>query len=163
MCQKTIIRIAVSEDTALVLRFIRELAEYEHLLESVFITEEVLYEWISSQRIEVLLAEYEGATVGFALYYFTYSTFRGQPGIYIEDLFVRPQFRGLGIGTMFFCELARIARLRGCFRLDWMVLDWNTDSIAFYKKLGGHPVEDWTTFRLDGEALKLLAERLSAL
>ncbi|MDR2756567.1 MAG: GNAT family N-acetyltransferase [Planctomycetaceae bacterium] len=159
MCQKIIIRIAVPEDTVLVLQFIRELAEYEHLSESVFITEEILYEWISSHRIEVLVAEYQGETVGFALYYFTYSTFRGQSGIYIEDLFVRPQFRSLGIGTSFFRELARIAQSRGCFRLDWMVLDWNNNSIAFYKKLGGHPVDDWTTFRLDGKALELLAEK----
>ncbi|MDR2117352.1 MAG: GNAT family N-acetyltransferase [Planctomycetaceae bacterium] len=159
MQQKTIIRVAVPEDAGLVLQFIRELAEYEHLLETVFITQEILYEWISSHRVEVLLAEYDGEAVGFALYYFTYSTFRGQSGIYIEDLFVRPQFRGLGIGTRFFYELAKIARLRGCFRLDWMVLDWNINSIAFYKKLGGHPVENWTTFRLDGEPLKLLAEK----
>jgi GNAT superfamily N-acetyltransferase len=150
-------RIATSEDTRLVLRFILELAEYEHLSESVFMTEEILYEWISSRRIEVLLAESCGETVGFALYYFTYSTFRGQSGIYIEDLFVRPSFRRRGIGTMFFRELARIARSRGCFRLDWMVLDWNVNSIAFYEKLGGHAVNDWTTFRLDGEALETLA------
>jgi GNAT superfamily N-acetyltransferase len=151
-------RLAVPEDTALVLQFILELAEYEHLSESVFITEEILYEWISSRRIEVLLAEYQGETVGFALYYFTYSTFRGQSGIYIEDLFVRPSFRRLGIGTMFFHELAQIVKSHGCFRIDWMVLDWNVNSIAFYEKLGGHAVDDWTTFRLDGNALKLLAE-----
>jgi GNAT superfamily N-acetyltransferase len=151
-------RLAVPEDTALVLQFIRELAEYEHLSESVFITEEILYEWILSRRIEVLLAEYQGETVGFALYYFTYSTFRGQSGIYIEDLFVRPSFRRLGIGTMFFHELARIARSSGCFRIDWMVLDWNVNSIAFYEKLGGHAVDDWTTFRLDGKNLERLAQ-----
>jgi GNAT superfamily N-acetyltransferase len=151
-------RFAIPEDTVLVLRFIRELAEYEHLSESVFITEEILYEWISSRRIEVLLAECDGETVGFALYYFTYSTFRGQSGIYIEDLFVRPTFRRLGIGTKFFHELARIAKSRGCFRIDWMVLDWNVNSIAFYEKLGGHAVDNWTTFRLDGKALEFLAE-----
>jgi GNAT superfamily N-acetyltransferase len=151
-------RIAVPEDTALVLQFILELAEYEHLSESVFITEEILYEWISSRQIEVLLAEYHGETVGFALYYFTYSTFRGQSGIYIEDLFVRPTFRRLGIGTKFFHKLAQIAKLHGCFRIDWMVLDWNVNSITFYEKLGGHAVDDWTTFRLDGNALELLAE-----
>ncbi|MDR2440779.1 MAG: GNAT family N-acetyltransferase [Planctomycetaceae bacterium] len=158
MHPKIIIRIAVPKDTVLVLRFIQELAEYEHLSESVFMTEEILYEWISSHWVEVLLAEFQGETVGFALYYFTYSTFRGQPGIYIEDLFVRPQFRNLGIGTSFFRELARIAQSRGCFRLDWMVLDWNSNSIAFYKKLGAYPVEDWTTFRLDGKALEHLAD-----
>jgi GNAT superfamily N-acetyltransferase len=141
-------RLAVPEDTALVLRFIRELAEYEHLEESVFMTEEILYEWIVSRRIEVLLAACDGETVGFALYYFTYSTFRGQSGIYIEDLFVRPMFRRLGIGTMFFHELERIAQSHGCFRIDWMVLGWNVHSIAFYEKLGGHAVDDWTTFRL---------------
>jgi GNAT superfamily N-acetyltransferase len=151
-------RLAVPDDTMLVLRFIRELAEYEHLEESVFMTAEILYEWILSRRIEVLLAEYHGETVGFALYYFTYSTFRGQSGIYIEDLFVRPTFRRLGIGTKFFHELARIAKLHGCFRIDWMVLDWNINSITFYEKLGGHAVADWTTFRLDGKALELLAE-----
>ncbi|MDR0609526.1 MAG: GNAT family N-acetyltransferase [Planctomycetaceae bacterium] len=152
------IRRAVPEDTELVLQFILDLAEYEHLAESVFMTKEILYEWISSRRIEVLLAEYHGETVGFALYYLTYSTFRGQSGIYIEDLFVRPSFRHLGIGTMFFHELARIARSCGCFRIDWMVLDWNVNSIAFYEKLGGHAVDDWTTFRLDAEALELLAK-----
>ncbi|MDR2345908.1 MAG: GNAT family N-acetyltransferase [Planctomycetaceae bacterium] len=152
------IRIAVPEDTELVLQFILELAEYEHLSESVLMSKEILYEWISSRRIEVLLAEYQGETVGFALYYFTYSTFRGRAGIYIEDLFVRPLFRRLGIGTMFFHELARIARSCGCFRIDWMVLDWNDNSIAFYEKLGGHAVNNWITFRLENETLKRLAE-----
>ncbi|MDR1385182.1 MAG: GNAT family N-acetyltransferase [Planctomycetaceae bacterium] len=156
---KITMRIAVVDDAALVLQFIRELADYEHLSDTVFITESTVREWISSRQIEVLIAEYEGKPAGFALYYFTYSTFRGQMGIYLEDLFVRPEFRRYGIGTQFFHEFVRIAKSRGYFRLDWMVLNWNANSIAFYEKLGGCRIPDWITYRLQGDALDALAEK----
>ncbi|MDR1494292.1 MAG: GNAT family N-acetyltransferase [Planctomycetaceae bacterium] len=150
-------RIAVADDTALILQFIRELAEYEHLSDTVFITKETILDWISSRQIEVLIAEYEGKPAGFALYYFNYSTFRGQKGIYLEDLFVRPEFRRHGIGTQFFHKIAQIAKSRSCFRLDWMVLDWNANSISFYEKLGGRRVPNWIMYRLQGDELNALA------
>ncbi|MDR2762968.1 MAG: GNAT family N-acetyltransferase [Planctomycetaceae bacterium] len=143
------IRVASADDADLILQFIYELAEYEQLTDSVQITEPVLRDWITRGEIEVLIAEISGKPVGFALYYFTYSTFRGATGIYIEDLFIRPEFRRNGIGTMFFREIASRAKSRGCFKIDWMVLNWNEKSIEFYKKLGGRPIDDWTTYRLD--------------
>jgi len=152
--QNVIVRIANSGDSALILRFIRELAEYERLLDSVVITEEVLHQWISTGQVEVLIAEYEGEPAGYAFYYSTYSTFRGQQGIYLEDLFVRHQFRRRGIGTRFFYELVEIAKARNCFRIDWTVLDWNVNSIRFYEKLGAMAVTDWLPFRLHGAALE---------
>ncbi|MDR3108736.1 MAG: GNAT family N-acetyltransferase [Planctomycetaceae bacterium] len=153
------LRLGAVDDTATVLRFIRELADYEKLSDKVFITDETLREWILSRRVEVLLAESDNGdeAVGFALYYFTYSTFSGRSGLYIEDLFVRPQFRRRGIGTMFFREIAKIAVERNCFRVDWVVLDWNVNSIAFYKRLGAHSVDEWLTYRLDGNELNKLA------
>jgi len=156
MNKSIVMRLAVPDDTALVFQFIRELAEYENLSCTVMLTEDILHEWILSRKIEVLLAEYKGEPAGFAICYFTFSTFRGQTGLYIEDLFVRPLFRRHGIGTMFFHELAQIARQRNCFRIDWMVLDWNVNSIAFYEQLGGVPVGDWITFRLQDDALATL-------
>ncbi|MDR1485330.1 MAG: GNAT family N-acetyltransferase [Planctomycetaceae bacterium] len=153
------IRVASVEDVGLIFGLICELAAYERLSDSVFVTESVLCDWILRGEVEVLIAEVSGKAAGFVLYYFTYSTFRGAKGIYVEDLFIRPEFRRNGIGTMFFCELADAAVLRGCFRIDWMVLNWNAGSIEFYQKLGSHPVDDWTTFRLDGEQLESLASR----
>ena len=155
--QNIVVRIADCGDSALILRFIRELAEYERLLDSVVITEDAIRQWISTGQVEVLIAEYGGEPAGYALYYPTYSTFRGQQGIYLEDLFVSPRFRRRGIGTQFFYKLVEIAKARNCFRLDWMVLDWNTNSIDFYKKLGAKAVTEWLPFRLNDAALENMA------
>ena len=106
---------------------------------------------------EVIFASVDGVEVGFALFFHNYSTFRGQPGIYLEDLFVDPQMRGRGVGKALLAHLARLAKERGCGRLEWAVLDWNTPSIEFYKSLGAVPLDDWITFRLIGEALEKLA------
>jgi GNAT superfamily N-acetyltransferase len=144
------LRQADAGDTRLVLDLIRELAAYEDLADRVKLTEEILRGWIAARKVEVLLAECGGKTAGFALFYETYSTFRGQAGLYLEDLFVRPEFRRHGIGTAFFRELARLGKERGCFRVDWMVLNWNRRAMDFYRTLGAAPVADWTTFRLDG-------------
>lgn len=105
---------------------------------------------------EVLLAEWEGASAGFALFFHNYSTFLGRPGLYLEDLFVRPELRHRGIGRALLTELARIALTRGCARLEWAVLNWNSPALAFYKRLGARPLADWTTYRLSGEALQRL-------
>jgi GNAT superfamily N-acetyltransferase len=156
---RVIIRAASLDDVGLIFGLICELAEYVHLSDSVFITKFVLRDWILRGEVEVLIAEVLGEPVGFMLYYFTYSTFRGARGIYVEDLFIRSDFRRNGIGTMFFCELAARAKLRGCFRIDWMVLDWNAGSIEFYKKLGGRPIDDWITYRLDGKQLEALTNK----
>ncbi|MDR2171752.1 MAG: GNAT family N-acetyltransferase [Planctomycetaceae bacterium] len=154
-----VIRRGLFSDVGLIFRFIYELSEYEGLVDSVFVTESILGEWLLGGCVEVLIAEFLGEPVGFVLYYFTYSTFRGASGIYVEDLFIRPEFRRRGIGTKFFCELAKVAKLRGCFRVDWMVLNWNANSIEFYKKLGSRPIDDWTTYRLEGEQLEKLANK----
>jgi GNAT superfamily N-acetyltransferase len=156
---KVAMRIADSGDSALVLQFIRELAEYEHRLDEVKITEDMIRQWISADRIEVLIAEYEGKPAGFALYYFTYPTFCGQTGMYLEDLFVRPQFRHQGIGTLFFHKLAEVARVHNCIHIDWMALVWNVNSINFYEKLGAKAVTEWNTYRLPGAAMDKLARR----
>ncbi|MDR1960630.1 MAG: GNAT family N-acetyltransferase [Planctomycetaceae bacterium] len=157
--QPVVMRTASAKDAPLVMQFLRELAEYEHLSDTVFLTEETLRHWLETEQIGVLFAGCHEETVGFALYYKTYATFRGQRGLYIEDLFVRPEFRRRGIGRMFFRELARLAVDQGYFRMDWMVLNWNKNSIEFYEKLGGCPVCDWTTYRLQGTALLSLAEK----
>ncbi|MDR3182879.1 MAG: GNAT family N-acetyltransferase [Planctomycetaceae bacterium] len=154
----TTIHPAAENDAPLILRYIQELAEYENLSDKVFVTEMVLRDWISSGKVEVLLAKYNGEDAGFVLYYFTYATFRGNTGIYIEDLFVRPEYRRNGIGKMLFREVARIAKKRGCFRIDWMVLDWNNSGAAFYKTIGGIPVNDWITYRLQDQSIDLLAD-----
>jgi GNAT superfamily N-acetyltransferase len=152
------IRFAVPNDSPLVFQFIQELAEYEHLSDTVFVTEEILFNWISSGKIRVFIAEADGQPAGFALFYDTFATFSGQSGIYIEDIFVRPAFRRQGIGTQLFREIAALARSQNCCRIDWMVLDWNVKSIEFYRNLGGVPVDNWLTYRLKDEALERLAK-----
>jgi len=156
-----VVRFAREEDTALVLSFIRELAEYERLAHEVVADEDLLRENLFGARrhAEVLLAELEGEPAGFALFFHNFSTFVGRPGIYLEDLFVRPQHRGLGIGTVLLARLARLAVERGCGRLDWAVLDWNEPAMEFYRGLGARCLEDWKIFRLDGEALHTMAHR----
>ncbi|MCL1834996.1 MAG: GNAT family N-acetyltransferase [Oscillospiraceae bacterium] len=153
----TTLRYAQREDCALLLRLIRELAEYERLGSEVVATEELLAMWLFEKHTaEALIAEANGQEVGFALFFHNFSTFLGRAGIYLEDMYVVPQYRGRGIGTALIKELARITVSRGCGRLEWSCLDWNTPSIRFYESLGAKPMEDWTTYRLSGEALYIL-------
>ena len=144
-----------------ILAFIEELAEYERLSHEVVATEEALRGHLFGERpvAEVVIAEEEGAQAGFALFFHTFSTFLGKPGIYLEDLYVRPEFRSRGMGRALLVHLARLAKERGCGRLEWSVLDWNEPAIGFYKSIGASPVDGWTVYRVTGRALKELAER----
>jgi GNAT superfamily N-acetyltransferase len=153
------IRAATAADVPAVLSFIRELAVYERLEHEVVATEADVHAALFGRRrcAEVALACLDGTPVGFALYFHNFSTFVGKPGIYLEDLFVRPEARGLGAGKRLLAWLARTALERGCARLDWAVLDWNEPSIGFYRGLGAVAQDEWTTYRVDGEALRRLA------
>ena len=151
-------RFAEAADCALILSFIRGLAEYEKMSDQVVATEELLREWIfDKQKAEVLFACDEGREVGFALFFHNFSTFLGRAGIYLEDLFVLPEYRGKGYGKGLLRRLAQIALERGCGRLEWWCLDWNQPSIDFYRSLGAEPMEEWTTYRLTGETLREIA------
>lgn len=152
------IRSATSDDVALILSFIRALADYEKLTHEVTATEADIRSTLFSDRpvAEALLA-FEGDTpVGFALFFHNYSTFLGKPGLYLEDLFVQPGYRNKGYGKALLIHLARLANERGCGRFEWSVLDWNQPSIDFYRSLGARPLDDWSIFRLDGEQLQAL-------
>jgi GNAT superfamily N-acetyltransferase len=153
------IRQAQESDVPVILQFIGDLAEYEKLTHLVTATEELLRATLfgSARFAEVLIAEEDGTPAGFALFFYNYSTFLAQPGLYLEDLFVKPEYRGRGYGKALLARLAQIARNRNCFRVDWVVLDWNEPSIAFYKSLGAERMDDWHTFRLTGDALEKLA------
>lgn len=152
-------RSAERRDVPLILRYIRELARYEKLEEEVVATEEILEEWLfDKEKAEVIFAVVDGKEVGFALFFHNFSTFLGRAGIYLEDLYVEPAHRGQGIGTALLSELARIAVARGCGRLEWWCLDWNTPSIEFYRSLGAEAMDDWTVYRISGETLGKLAE-----
>ena len=151
------IRLAVESDVAVIRQLICDLATFENL--EVVATEADLREHLFGPRryAEVLLAEESGVVVGFALFFHNYSTFVGKPGIYLEDLYVRPEYRKRRHGKGLILELARIAVERGCGRLEWVVLDWNEPAIGFYKKLGAKPMDEWTVFRVTGDALRRLA------
>ena len=173
------IREAHAEDVEAVVRLVHELAEYERTPELCTLTEDQLHAAVFGPDAvvldreelgrhlfgprpyaEVLMAETpSGGEAGFALFFHTFSTWEGRPGIYLEDLFVRPEHRGRGYGRELLAALARLALERGCARLEWAVLDWNEPAIGFYRKLGARPMEDWTTFRLDGASLSRLAEQ----
>jgi GNAT superfamily N-acetyltransferase len=150
---------AAESDVPLILSFIRKLAEYEKLSHLVVATEENVREHVfgANPVAEVLLAYWDEEAVGFALYFRNFSTFLGQPGIYLEDLFVDPEHRGKGIGKALLARLAKIAAERGYGCLEWAVLDWNTPSIEFYRSLGAEPLDAWTAYRLTGAALDRLA------
>ncbi|MDR2343996.1 MAG: GNAT family N-acetyltransferase [Spirochaetaceae bacterium] len=153
------IREAVSGDAELLLEFVRALAEYEHLEDQVEATVEGLRQTIfTDKRADALIAEYDGQAAGFALFFHNYSTFKGKPGLYLEDLFVKPELRGKGVGRALLRNLAALAARRGCGRLEWACLDWNTPSIAFYKSIGAIPLSDWTMFRVTEEKLSALAK-----
>jgi GNAT superfamily N-acetyltransferase len=153
-----IVRSAKPADAPALLAFIRELAEYERLAHMVEITEELLVKGLFGDRpsAEALVAEFDGEPAGWALFFTNFSTFRGMPGLYIEDVYVRPQLRGRGAGKALLKRVAEIAVERGCGRVEWSVLDWNSPSIEFYKKLGAVPLEEWTMYRLTGESLQRL-------
>jgi GNAT superfamily N-acetyltransferase len=153
------LRPATPADVPLILSFIRELAEYEREPAAVVATEEALLRDGFGPRplFEVTLAEWSGEPVGFALWFLAYSTWRAQPTLHLEDLFVRPAARGRGVGKAFMQHLARVAVERGCGRFAWQVLDWNAPSIAFYESLGAKVLREWLTCRVDGDALRALA------
>ena len=152
------IRFAEEADLPVVLRFIRELAEYEKMADQVVATEKLLREWMFEKRTaEALIGEADGEAVGFALFFHNFSTFLGRAGIYLEDLYVRPEHRGRGFGGAFLRRLAAIAVERGCGRLEWSCLDWNRPSIDFYRALGAEPMDEWTIYRVAGETLERLA------
>lgn len=154
-----VIRPAAREDAGQILTFIRELAEYERLAHEVVADEAGLAARLFGDRpyAEALIAEVDGTPAGFALFFHNFSTFVGKPGLYLEDLFVRPAFRGLGLGKRLMVRLARIAQDRDCGRFEWSVLDWNTPAIDFYRSLGAVGMDEWTVQRVDGDALKALA------
>lgn len=152
-------RFATEGDVAKILYFIRKLADYENLLDEVVATEDILREWIfEKQKAEVIFAIVENKEIGFALFFHNFSTFLGRAGLYLEDLFVLPEYRGKGFGKALFKKLASIAVERGCGRLEWWCLDWNQPSIAFYRSLGAEAMNEWTVYRLSGDTLKELAK-----
>ena len=155
----TAIRPAATADLPLIAALIRELAEYEKLSHEVRFDEARLAEYLFGARpyAEVVIAEAAGEACGFALFFHNFSTFEGRPGIYLEDLFVRPEARGRGLGKALLAHLAGLAIARDCARLEWWVLDWNAPSIGFYKALGARPMDEWTVMRVDGAALAELA------
>ncbi len=155
------LRLATREDVDLILEFIRGLAEYERLSHEVVTDPDGLARSLFGERrvAEVLIAEHLGQPAGFAVFFHSFSTFLGKPGLYLEDLFVKPELRGKGIGRELLACLARIAVERDCGRLEWSVLDWNEPAIRFYRDLGARPVEGWTGFRMNGDSLAQLAGR----
>ncbi|MDM8202344.1 GNAT family N-acetyltransferase [Allofournierella massiliensis] len=158
MNQTPVFRFAEEEDTPLILQFIRELADYEGMLGEVVADEATLKEWIfRKQKAEVLFVLADGREVGFALFFHNFSTFLGRAGLYLEDLYVKPEYRGRGYGKAILKKLAAIAMERGCGRLEWWCLDWNRPSIDFYLSLGAQPMEDWTVYRITGDTLTSLA------
>lgn len=157
-------RYAKVEDTGLILQFIKELAIYEKMLDEVIATEDLLKEWIfDKKKAEVIFAVADGTEVGFALFFHNFSTFLGRAGIYLEDLYVREEYRGFGYGKSILQELARIAVERGCGRLEWWCLDWNKPSIDFYLSLGAEAMSDWTVYRIAGDTLAKMAQNQTEL
>ena len=148
---------AERSDVPVILEFIKDLAEYEKLGDEVVADVPTLEHWLFDQKkAEVIFAVVDGEKVGFALFFHNFSTFLGRAGIYLEDLFVKPEYRGRGIGKAMLTELARIAVDRGCGRLEWWCLDWNKPSIDFYRSMGAEPMDDWTVYRISGDTLKNL-------
>ena len=151
-------RQAEETDIALLLGFIKELAEYEGLPDDVVATEDTLREWIiERKRAEAFFAVAEGTEVGFCVFFHNFSTFVGRAGIFIEDIYVKPEYRGCGYGKAMMQKLAQVAAERGCGRMEWSCLDWNEPSIRFYLSLGAQPMAEWTVYRLDGDTLRNMA------
>ena len=153
-------RYAQEEDAEKILFFICALAEYEKMEHDVVATPQLLKEWIfEKKKAEVIFPVVDGKEIGFALFFHNFSTFLGRAGLYLEDLYILEEYRGGGYGKATLKELARIARERGCGRLEWWCLDWNTPSIDFYLSIGARPMDEWTTYRLAGDTLRDMAER----
>ena len=153
------VRFAGREDLPLILHFIKRLAEYERMADMVVADEATLEKQLfEDRRAEVLFSMVDGKAAGFALFFHNFSTFLGRTGLYLEDLYVEPEMRGLGCGKALIRALAEVAVERGCGRMEWCCLNWNTPSIEFYKSLGAEPMEDWTTFRVAGDGIRKLAE-----
>ena len=153
------LRFAEEKDVSLILGFIKELADYEKLLHEVVATESILKESLFERKFaEVIIGEYEGEPIGFALFFHNFSTFIGRPGLYLEDLYIKPEMRGKGLGKVMLSFLGKLAVERNCGRLEWWCLDWNEPSISFYKQLGAIPMDDWTTYRVCDQALNNLAD-----
>lgn len=158
MTEQLSFRYATEKDVSTVLYFIRELAAYEKMSDEVVATEELLKEWLfDKKKAEVIFAVENGREIGFALFFHNFSTFLGRAGIYLEDLFVKPECRGKGYGKAFLKKLAQITVERGCGRLEWSCLDWNKPSIDFYLSAGAEPMEDWTLYRVTGNTLQQLS------
>ena len=154
------IRFAAPGDEHVILGLIKELADYEHALDEVIATPELLAEWLFERKTcECLILSTGGEDVGMALFFHNFSTWLGRGGIYLEDLYVKPEHRGKGFGTALLAKLAQVALERGCGRLEWACLDWNAPSIAFYKSLGAQPMDEWTVYRLTGDTLEAMARR----
>ena len=156
------IRPASEDDVPIILSFIKELAEYERLSHEVIATEDTLRECLFGERrfAEVVIGYYGNDPVGFALFFYNFSTFLSKPGIYLEDLYVKPEFRRRGYGRALLLYLAKLAKERGCGRFEWSALDWNEPAINFYKNLGAVPMDEWTVYRVTGETLSRLANAL---
>lgn len=153
-------RYAEEKDCKLILDFIKDLADYENLLDEVVATEEILKEWIFDKKTaEVIFALEDEVEVGFALFFHNFSTFLGRAGIYLEDLYVKPEYRGKGYGKGLIKRLAEIAVERKCGRLEWWCLDWNKSSIEFYLSLGAEPMDEWTVYRISGETLENMGKK----
>lgn len=158
MSEKFTFRYAKRDDISLILQFIKDLAAYEKMINEVVADEKTLEEWIfDKQKAEVIFAVVDDEEIGFALFFHNFSTFLGRAGIYLEDLFVKPEYRGKGYGKAILKKLAAIAVERGCGRLEWWCLDWNKPGIDFYLSLGAEPMDDWTVYRITGDTLSDLA------
>lgn len=158
MSEKFTFRYAKRDDISLILQFIKDLAAYEKMINEVVADEKTLEEWIfDKQKAEVIFAVVDDEEIGFALFFYNFSTFLGRAGIYLEDLFVKPEYRGKGYGKAILKKLAVIAVERGCGRLEWWCLDWNKPGIDFYLSLGAEPMDDWTVYRITGDTLSNLA------
>ena len=152
-------RYAERKDVSLILKFILELARYEKLENEVIATEDILDDWLfEKKKAEVIFAVVDDKEIGFALFFHNFSTFLGRAGIYLEDLYIMPDYRGCGYGKAILQKLAQIAVQRGCGRLEWWCLDWNKSSIDFYLSLSAEPMKDWTVYRIAGDTLKNMAE-----
>ncbi len=159
MEQKVEFRFAERKDTSLIFQFIKDLAIYENMLDLVIATEDLLEEWIFDQnKAEVIFVLEDGKEVGFALFFYNFSTFLGRAGLYLEDLFVKPESRKKGYGKALIKQLAKIALERGCGRLEWACLNWNQPSIDFYLSLGAKPMDEWTVYRVTGDSLEELSK-----
>ena len=158
MSEKFTFRYAKRDDISLILQFIKDLAAYEKMINEVVADEKTLEEWVfDKQKAEVIFAVVDDEEIGFALFFYNFSTFLGRAGIYLEDLFVKPEYRGKGYGKAILKKLAAIAVERGCGRLEWWCLDWNKPGIDFYLSLGAEPMDDWTVYRITGDTLSNLA------